>query len=184
MRELGVRTNLPQVAAESGAARGVVYFCANCEPHHTLEEPDYRVMSTGKAMRSAILVGMLLCSMSSAQAAAIVCRGTISQEWGYLTITNEDGVECVITRRVGMQTVIEICGGKRCKVTGIASNQRDVSQYIDDSQYIEGLIAVEIDTLQWGAPEPKRLGDPTLSEKNSNAPATARLIQASLPTLR
>ena len=43
-------------------------------------------------MRSAVLLGMLLYAMSSAQAAVIVCRGTISQEWGYLTITNEDGV--------------------------------------------------------------------------------------------
>src|SRR5262245_39511999 len=125
-------------------------------------------------MRSAILLGMLLCAMSSAQAAVIVCRGTISQEWGYLTITNEDGVECVVTRRVGMQTVLDVCGGKRCKVTAVSTPQGDVSQYV------EGLIAVEIDPVQWKGPkplgeaameaiyspdsDPKRIGDPALSD--------------------
>jgi hypothetical protein len=60
-----------------------------------------------------------------------------------------EGTECIITRRVGMQTVIDTCGPKRCKV------------YHDHGgmyQYIEGLISVEI------AAEPERLGDPTLSQ--------------------
>jgi hypothetical protein len=109
-------------------------------------------------MRSIVLLGILLSAMSSAQASVIVCRGSISQEWGYLSITTSDGIECIITRRVGMQTVINTCGGKRCKVTGVGSNQEGVSQYI------EGLIAVDVDTLQWGEREPKPLGDPTLSE--------------------
>ena len=125
-------------------------------------------------MRSAILLGMLLYAMSSAQAAVIVCGGTISQEWGYLTITNEDGVECVITRRVGMQTVVNVCGGKRCKVTAVSTPQGGVYQYV------EGLIAVEIDPVQWNEPkslgeaameaifnpdfDPKRVRDPALSE--------------------
>ena len=125
-------------------------------------------------MRSAVLLGMLLYAMSSAQAAIIVCRGTISQEWGYLTITNEDGVECVVTRRVGMQTVLDVCGGKRCKITGASTPQEGVYQYV------EGLIAVEIDPVQWNEPkplgaaameaifnaesDPKRVGDPALSE--------------------
>jgi hypothetical protein len=131
-------------------------------------------MSTGKAMRSAILVGMLLCSMSSAQASVIICRGTISQEWGYLTITNEDGVECIITRRVGMQTVVNVCGDKRCKVTAVSTPQGVVSQYV------EGLTAIEVDPVQWNEPkplgaaameaifnaesDPKRVRDPALSE--------------------
>jgi hypothetical protein len=105
-------------------------------------------------MRSAVLLGMLLYAMSSAQAAVIVCRGTISQEWGYLTITNEDGVECVITRRVGMQTVVDVCSGKRCKVTAVSTPQGGVYQYV------EGLIAVEIDPLQWKGPEPLGVAAP------------------------
>jgi hypothetical protein len=113
-------------------------------------------MNTGKAMRTAVLLGMLLCAMSSAQAAVIICRGAISQEWGYLTITNEDGIECIVTRRVGMQTVVDVCGGKRCKLTGVSTPQLGVYQFV------EGLIAVEIDPLQWK--EPKPLGDPALSE--------------------
>jgi hypothetical protein len=47
---------------------------------------------------------------------------------------------------------------KGCKVTGVYSEQDG------SDQYIEGLIAVDIDTLQWGTVEPKRLGDPALSE--------------------
>jgi hypothetical protein len=125
-------------------------------------------------MRSAVLLAILLSAVSWAHASVIVCRGSISQEWGYLTITNEDGVECVVTRRVGMQTVLDVCGGKRCRVTGVSTSQGGVSQYVD------GLIAVEIDPLQWEGPkplgeaameaifnpdfEPKRLGDPALSE--------------------
>jgi len=111
-------------------------------------------------MRSAILVGMLLWAISSAHASVIVCRGSISQEWGYLTITNEDGVECVVTRRVGMQTVINTCGGKRCKVTGILTDHEQPIYLHPITEYVEGLIAVEIDPLQWK--EPKRLGDPSL----------------------
>jgi hypothetical protein len=85
-----------------------------------------------------------------------VCRGSISQEWGYLTITNEDGVECVVTRRVGMQTVVDVCGDKRCKVTGASTPQGGVYQYV------EGLIAVEIDQVQWK--EPKPLGEAAISQ--------------------
>jgi hypothetical protein len=99
-------------------------------------------MSTGEKMRSAILLAILLSTALSAHASVIVCRGSISQEWGYLTITNEDGVECVVTRRVGMQTVLDVCGGKRCKVTGVSTPQEGVNQYV------EGLIAVEIDLLR------------------------------------
>ena len=58
-----------------------------------------------------------------------------------------------------MQTVVDICGAKRCKVTGVYIEQE--GSY---SQYIEGLIAVDIDTLKWGTAEPKQLGDPALSE--------------------
>jgi hypothetical protein len=43
-----------------------------------------------------------------------------------------------------MQTVISTCGDKRCKVTGVISGQQSIHQYID------GLIAVEVDPLQWG----------------------------------
>jgi hypothetical protein len=109
------------------------------------------VVSRGQTMRSAILLAILLSAVSSAHASVIVCRGSISQEWGYLTITNEDGVECVVTRRVGMQTVLDVCGGKRCNVTGVSSPQEGVYQYV------EGLIAVEIDPVQWK--EPKPLGE-------------------------
>src|SRR5215813_9829500 len=71
----------------------------------------------GQTMRSAVLLGMLLSAFPpAAHATVLVCRGSISQEWGYLTITTEEGIECIVTRRVGMQTVINICGGKRCKV--------------------------------------------------------------------
>jgi hypothetical protein len=108
-------------------------------------------------MRSALLLGMLLLN-GAAEAGVIVCRGSISQEWGYLSIFTADGLECIITRRVGMQTVANVCGKQRCKVTGIVSGQDGAYQYLD------GLIAIDIDTLQWGQPEPKPLGDPTLSE--------------------
>ena len=113
-------------------------------------------------MRSVILLGMLLSAISPATGASVqVCRGSISQEWGYLTIITESGNECVITRRVGMQTVINICGDRRCKVTGVISGPQPVFQV---HQYIEGLIAVELDAVQWRTLEPKRLGDPTLSQ--------------------
>src|SRR5262245_33610969 len=113
-------------------------------------------------MRSVVLLGMLLSAISSAASATVqVCRGSISQEWGYLTIIAEDGTECVITRRVGMRTVINICGDRRCKVTGLISGPQPLHQV---HQYIEGLIAVEPDAVQWGTLEPKRLGDPTLSQ--------------------
>jgi len=106
-------------------------------------------------MRVLVLLGILLCAMSSARASVIVCSGSIIQEWGYLTILTSNGLECIVTRRVGMQTVLNICGDKHCKVTGVNSDQ-------DGSyQYIQGLIGVEIDT-QWKTSEPKRLGDPTL----------------------
>jgi hypothetical protein len=96
-------------------------------------------------MRYVVLVGMLLSAMPlTAQATALVCRGPINQEWGYLTITTEDGIECIITRRVGMQTVVSTCGDKRCKVTGLINGQQSTHQYID------GLIAVEVDPLQRG----------------------------------
>jgi hypothetical protein len=112
-----------------------------------------------QTMRSVVLLGMLLSAIpSAADAAVLVCRGSISQEWGYLSINTADGIECIITRRVGMQTVLNICGSKRCMVTGVGSDQEGAYQYLN------GLIAVEIDTLQWGQPEPKPLGDPTLSE--------------------
>jgi hypothetical protein len=96
-------------------------------------------------MRHVVLLGMLLSAIPlTAQATALVCRGWINQEWGYLTITTEDGIECIITRRVGMQTVVSTCGDKRCKVTGVFNGQQSTHQYID------GLIAVEVDPLQWG----------------------------------
>ena len=96
-------------------------------------------------MRLVVLLGMLLSAITpAAHATVLVCRGSISQEWGYLSITTADGIECIITRRVGMQTVISTCGDKRCKVTGVISGQQTIYQYID------GLIAVEVDPLQWG----------------------------------
>lgn len=95
-------------------------------------------------MRILVLLGMLLCALPAAHATVLVCRGSIIQEWGYLTITTADGIECIITRRVGMQTVISTCGDKRCKVTGVISGQQSIHQYID------GLIAVEVDPLQRG----------------------------------
>jgi len=95
-------------------------------------------------VRILVLLGMLLCALPAAHATVLVCRGSIIQEWGYLTITTADGIECIITRRVGMQTVISTCGDKRCKVTGVISGQQTIYQYID------GLIAVEVDPLQWG----------------------------------
>ena len=92
-----------------------------------------------------VLLGMLLSAITpAAHATVLVCRGSISQEWGYLSITTADGIECIITRRVGMQTVISTCGDKRCKVTGVFNGQQSTHQYID------GLIAVEVDPLQWG----------------------------------
>src|SRR5262245_65033670 len=91
-----------------------------------------------------IPLGMLLFAISSAQASVIVCRGSIIQEWGYLTVMTTEGIECIITRRVGMQTVINTCGEKRCKVTAVISGDEQ-PQY----QYIDGLLAVEIDPLQW-----------------------------------
>lgn len=106
-----------------------------------------------------VLLALSLFAMSSAQASVLVCRGSIVEEWGYLSITTTEGIECIITRRVGMQTVINICGNKRCKVTGVISGDEQPLY-----QYIDGVIAVEIDTLQWGTLEPKRLGDPTLSQ--------------------
>ena len=96
-------------------------------------------------MRILVLLGMLLSALpAAAHATILVCRGSIIQEWGYLTITTADGIECIITRRVGMQTVISTCGDKRCKVTGVFYGQQSTHQYID------GLIAVEVDPLQWG----------------------------------
>jgi hypothetical protein len=113
-------------------------------------------------MRSVILLGMLLSAISPAAGASTqVCRGSISQEWGYLTLVTEDGTECVITRRVGMQTVINICGDRRCKVTGVIGGPQPVYQM---HLYIERLIAVEPDAVQWRTLEPQRLGDPTLSQ--------------------
>jgi hypothetical protein len=110
-------------------------------------------------MRSIVLLGMLLFAAShAADASVIVCRGSIVQEWGYLSITTADGIECIITQRVGMQTVVNACGAKRCKVTGVYTEQGG------SSEYIEGLITIEIDTLQWGTVEPKRLGDPALPD--------------------
>jgi len=109
-------------------------------------------------MRSIVLLGILLTVISPAKASVIVCRGSIVQEWGYLSIITTEGFECIITRRVGMQRVVDICGAKRCKVTGVYSEQGG------SYEYIEGLIGVDIDTLQWGTLEPKRLGDPALSE--------------------
>jgi hypothetical protein len=102
---------------------------------------------------------LLFAIPAAADASVIVCRGSIVQEGGYLSIITADGIECIVTRRVGMQKVVDICGAKRCKVTGVYIEQE--GSY---SQYIEGLIAIDIDTLQWGAAEPKLLGDPALSE--------------------
>ena len=111
-------------------------------------------------MRSIVLLGMLLFAIpTAADASVIVCRGSIVQQGGYLSIITADGIECIVTRRVGMQKVVDICGAKRCKVTGVYLEQE--GSY---SQYIEGLIAVDIDTLQWGTAEPKQLGDTGLSE--------------------
>ena len=95
-------------------------------------------------MRYVVLLGMLSAMPPAAQATALICCGSINQEWGYLTITTEDGIECIITRRVGMRAVVSTCGDKRCKVTGVINGQQSTHQYID------GLIAVEVDSLQWG----------------------------------
>ena len=96
-------------------------------------------------MRILVLLGMLLSALpAAAHATVLVCRGSINQEWGYLTITTEDGIECIITRRVGMRAVVSTCGDKRCKVTGVINGQQSTHQYID------GLIAVEVDPLQRG----------------------------------
>ena len=96
-------------------------------------------------MRSVVLLGLLSCAIpSAANATDIVCRGSITREWGYLSITTTEGIECIITRRVGMQTVIATCGPKRCKVTGIYHEREGLYQYV------EGLTSVEIDALQWG----------------------------------
>jgi hypothetical protein len=43
-----------------------------------------------------------------------------------------------------MQTVIDTCGPKRCKVTGVYHEREGLYQYV------EGLTSVEIDALQWG----------------------------------
>jgi hypothetical protein len=94
-------------------------------------------------MRSVVLLGLLI--PSAANATDIVCRGSITQEWGYLSITTTEGIECIITRRVGMQTVIDTCGPKRCKVTGVYLEREGLYQYV------EGLTSVEIDALQWGS---------------------------------
>jgi hypothetical protein len=75
-------------------------------------------------MRSVVLLGILLCATPhAADASVIVCRGSIVEEWGYLSITTAEGLECIITQRVGMQTVVNACGAKRCKVTGVYSEQ-------------------------------------------------------------
>ena len=106
---------------------------------------------------------MLLSAISSAASATVqVCRGSIIQEWGYLAIMTEDGTECIVTRRVGMQTVLDACGAKRCKVTGVVTEYEQPIYLHPVTEYIERLIAVEIDPLQWGTLEPKRLGDPAL----------------------
>jgi hypothetical protein len=96
-------------------------------------------------MRSVVLLGLLSCAIPpAANATDIVCRGSITREWGYLSITTTEGIECIITRRVGMQTVIDTCGPKRCKVTGVYHEREGLYQYV------EGLTSVEIDALQWG----------------------------------
>ena len=96
-------------------------------------------------MQSFVMLGMLLCAIpSAADATNIVCRGQIIREWGYVSVMSTEGTECIITRRVGMQTVVSTCGDKRCKVTGVINGQQSTHQYID------GLIAVEVDPLQWG----------------------------------
>jgi hypothetical protein len=96
-------------------------------------------------MRSVVLLGLLSCAIpSTANATDIVCRGSITREWGYLSITTSEGIECIITRRVGMPTVIDTCGPKRCKVTGVYHEREGLYQYV------EGLTSVEIDALQWG----------------------------------
>src|SRR5262249_47758083 len=108
-------------------------------------------------MRAIVLLGILLCAMSSARASVIVCSGSIIQEWGYLTILTSSGFECIVTRRVGLETGLGIGGDKHGKVTGVNSDQEG------SYQYIQGLIGVEIDT-QWKTPEAERLGDPTFWE--------------------
>jgi hypothetical protein len=74
-------------------------------------------------MRSFVLLGMLLCAIpSAADAANIVCRGQIIREWGYLSIMSTEGTECIITRRVGMQTVQHAC---HMGLEGIVAKRRD-----------------------------------------------------------
>ena len=51
------------------------------------------------------------------------------------------GVACGGTRAAA---VIDVCGDKRCQVTGVINGQQSIHQYID------GLIAVEVDPLQRG----------------------------------
>ena len=116
-------------------------------------------------MRSVIvLLGMLLFATSSTKASIIVCRGSIIQEWGYLSIVTTEGIECIVTRRVGMEIVKNICGDKRCKVTGVISDERPRINISISPCIKHDLIAVEIDPLQWGTLDPKRLGDPRLSQ--------------------
>ena len=66
---------------------------------------------------------------------------------GSMIIQGPDGSREVSARAFHTgpyQTVISTCGDKRCKVTGVISGQQSEHQYID------GLIAVEIDPLQLG----------------------------------
>ena len=107
-----------------------------------------------------LLSGMLLLIVSSAQASVLVCRGAITQEWGFLSIFTPEGYECIITRRVGMDLVLNVCGNKRCQVTGFVSGQDSSLQYIDD------LIAVQLDPVQWS--EPLQLSGPRDEDTQAN----------------
>ena len=99
-----------------------------------------------------LLLAMLLLTVSSAQASVLVCRGAITEEWGYLSISTPEGYECIITRRVGMDQVLNVCGRKRCQVVGIVDGREG------SLQYVEGVIATLVDPVQWS--EPLQLSGP------------------------
>jgi hypothetical protein len=107
-----------------------------------------------------LLFGIFLLTVSSAQASVLVCRGAITEEWGYLSIFTPEGYECIITRRVGMDQVLSVCGNGRCQVVGIVNSRGD------SLQYVEVLIAVQVDPLQRS--EPLQLSGPRDEETQAN----------------
>jgi hypothetical protein len=107
-----------------------------------------------------LLSGMLLLVLSSAQASVLVCRGAITEEWGYLSILTAEGYECIITKRVGMDRVLNVCGKKRCQVFGIVDGREG------SLQYVEGVLATMVDPVQWS--EPLQLSGPRDEETDAD----------------